>query len=133
MGSFGVKFVDELVKNSFASLMSVDFDKEIEVVVIFNNRKGFFAEFLETGVESGEILVVLARAAIVDGFGGFEATFDIGFGDVEDNGGFNVVVGLSGSGDNRIFFAVPATDRRKDEGVFGEIGTFKIGKDPVVE
>lgn len=78
---------------------------------MLEDGEGLLAEFLETGLEDDEILVVVAVATVVEDFGGLKAFLDICFGDIEDDYGFNFVIGFGGSGHDFVLFAGPATDR----------------------
>lgn len=130
---FGVEFVDDFVKNAFAELVAVDVDEEVESFVILEDGCGFGAEFLEAGLENLEVFVVKAVAAVVENFGLVEAAGDVGFGDVEDDGGFDFVAGAGGDGNDLVFLAVPAADGGEDEGVFAEVFAFKVRQNPFVE
>lgn len=100
---------------------------------MLEDGKSFLVEFLEAGLENGEIFVVFAGAAVIENFGFLETTFNIGFGDIEDDGGFDFVAGTCGDRHDLVFFAVPAADGGKNEGVFEKVRAFKIGKDPFIE
>ena len=104
-GSFVVKFGNDFVKNIFARIIAIDFDEEAEIVVVLNDWHGLLAEFPEAVFEDIEIFIVEAVATIIQSFGGFKTPFDIGFGDIEENDGFDFVATAGGDRHNLIFFA----------------------------
>ena len=65
---------------------------------------------MNTGTESEDILIVFAVAAVADDFGSLPAVFDVGFGDIEENDGFDGVAGGGGGIDDGVFFAGPAAN-----------------------
>ncbi len=62
-----------------------------------------------------------------------EAALDIGFGNIENDGGFDSVAGSSGDGHNLSFFALPATNRGEDEGGMVEVWAFEVRQNPFVK
>lgn len=81
---------------------------------MLENRESFGAEFLQAVFENLETFVVFALTAVVQGLGGVKTVFDIGFGDVEQNGGFDFVAGAGSNRHDLIFFAGPTADARED-------------------
>ena len=69
-------------------------------------------------MENLQIFVIGAVATIVGFPGSFEAFNDVGFGDIKNDDGLNIMTGAGGYGHDLFFFAVPATDGGKDKRVF---------------
>ena len=113
-GSFFVKFFDELVKDGVAGLVAVDFDEKPQGFIVLDDWHGFFTKFFDAGFKDVDIDIVFAFATVVELFCGFETLFDVGFGDVQNNNGFNFVSSAGGDGHDLVFFAFPATDRREN-------------------
>lgn len=130
---FGGKFVDDFGKDGVAGLVAIDADEEAEGTVVEENRESLGAEFVEAVAERLEVLVVLAGAAVTEGFGGLPAELNVGFGDIEKDDGLNLVAGFAGGCHNGVLFAGPAPDGREDEGVIFEIVAGEVGKDPLIE
>lgn len=65
-------------------------------------------------------------AAVLKDFGFIEAVFNISFADVENDGGFDFMATTCCNGHNLVFFTLPTTDRREDEGILKEVATFEI-------
>lgn len=72
------------------------------------------AEFCKSGTKSPDVVIVFALATIVESLGGFEAGFDIGFGNVEPDDGFDFVTSVCGGIHNGSFFAGPTADGGKN-------------------
>ncbi len=70
----------------------------------------FGAEFFEASVESFFVFVVSAGATIVQDFGSLEARFNVGLGNIEKNGGFDIVATTGGGIHYNGFFARPTTN-----------------------
>ncbi len=113
-GGSSVEFVDNFGKNIVAELVAVYFDKETKGLVMLENRESFGAEFLQAVFENLETFVVFALATVVQSLGGVKTVFNIGFGDVKQNSGFDFVTGAGGNRHDLIFFAGPTTDARED-------------------
>ena len=116
-----------------AGLVAVDFDEKFQCIVVLNDGDGLIVEFFEAGFESREILVVLTRAAVIEGLGGLKAFFGFSFADIEDNSGFDWMTGTGGDGHDLVFFAVPATDGGENEGIAEKVMTFEKWQYPFVE
>lgn len=91
---------------------------------------GFGAKFFDAGAESGEFLVVFTVATVAESFGSVPTILDIGFGNIEEQDGFDFVARLFGGGHNGIFFAGPAADRGKNQGDVCKVLAIKIGQNP---
>lgn len=127
------EFFDDFVENVVAGLVAVDADEEAEVAVVHDDWEGFLAELLEAVAEGGDVLIVLAGAAIAEHLGGLPAVLDVGFGDIEEDDGFDWVTTGLGSSYHGIFLAGPAADRGKNERIIMQIVARKIGQDPFIK
>ncbi len=107
---FAIEFVDDFFKDGITGLVAINFYEQAERFIMLQDWKGFFAKFLKTSLENFKIFIVSAIAAIADFLGFAKTVFNIGFGDIKDDGGFNVVTSAGGDRYDLIFFAVPTTD-----------------------
>ena len=115
MSSEGGEFLDDFGENGFFGLVGVDGDEQPEVVVDADDGHGFGAEFLDTSAKNFRIAVVGAAAAVLQDLDLFPAGEDIGFGNVEQEDGFDFVTGGLGRGYDGLLFAAPAADGAKYE------------------
>lgn len=106
-----MKFIDDFRENSVAGLISINFNEKTKRSIALEDWESFGTELLEASLENLKILVILAVAAIIENFGFMEAFFNIGFGNIENDGGFDFMTGAGGDGHDLIFFAGPAANR----------------------
>ena len=132
-GGFGVKFCDDFGGDGIAGLVAIYGDEEAEVTVVSDDGEGFVAEFGEAVTKDLHVAIVGAGATVAENLGGFEARFDIGFGNVQNDDSLDVVAGGGSGKQNLVFFARPTSDRREDKWGVLEVGLTKIGKHPFVK